>query len=713
MLLVLYLVLLAGTALYLARRFRGRTVEGLIRRPPEGSDIRLIVNSLGYIEHELIKHRIPVLRSLFAKRRWGAEDWPLLERTVGHGETSLLAELDGYYNGIQRGAGRTLVNFRKDPAFRRARAAIQRIQRAGEEWVQERPAPGPDPRGRESLDAAAEWLASDFRRYLLELRRSVFRCPVRQPTLERNARRALSETAGQIQLSLALPPAHCVAHILPSDLDLVVRNLVRNAAAAPRPKGVGAKVHVEVEEALEETGEESVLIRIHDNSPARLTREQIYGRQANRGLGLVTSALNRHQAAVVCRPSARQGFEKTLEVRLNRSLHEPDPGALAAGGQGRVGMLAAALLVVGHCLLLAFVVVPFVVAEPIAWPARRTPPACTTSGSDVVCSTLDGQGQPLRDPLVFELNQVGRGALVGQTGPECLKVSLVDRGLRVDPRPCFDSGDYEPSAILTVESPWFARSARLRLDFRANADELLELGRGLVLVEDFDRAGPVFAHLLSLAPSRLSQEQRLESHWWRGTSAVLRGRGQDERACDLLAVTRQSVDALESALASAAPSSWRPRSAYLGALGEVWLAHDLDEGIDLLREIASMEPADRSVQSARYLLAIIAATRTDVVPQEELERHLTRLDRSHRRPSVVAVGQSATLVLEVHGAWLDIPIPEALCAFGSYFADTHLPPDLRRTTALHCGGQLPHPAVAEALARTAGELRHMVARECR
>jgi hypothetical protein len=312
------------TIAVLYRHFRGRTVEQLFRNPPSGSDLNAIVTTLSYLEHELIKHRVPVIRSLLAKKTWNAADWQLLNRVLGHGETAIQTELKQYFGDVQTGAGRTRVNFNRDRPFRLAAQHVSTVQANGDRWLRGSHGSGPNPGDRAAVDEACEWLAGPFRRYLVELERSVLRCSVTKVRLERSSRRGLAEAATDTELTTDEPPEDCVVRSLGADFDLVIRNLVRNAAQAEVPGGGPQRVHIDVQEQLEPTGEENVLVRIHDASPVMLTSEMIYGRESKRGLGLVTRALARNGGAVRCLPSDRDGFEKLLEVRLSRSLHEPD-----------------------------------------------------------------------------------------------------------------------------------------------------------------------------------------------------------------------------------------------------------------------------------------------------------------------------------------------------------------------------------------------------
>ena len=92
MIILAYGAVLLLTLWLFRARHRGRTVEGLIRKPSAGSDLIAVVSTLSYLEHELIKHRIPVVRSLVAKRVWNEDDHRLLARSIGAGDSAMRSE---------------------------------------------------------------------------------------------------------------------------------------------------------------------------------------------------------------------------------------------------------------------------------------------------------------------------------------------------------------------------------------------------------------------------------------------------------------------------------------------------------------------------------------------------------------------------------------------------------------------------------------------
>ena len=703
--------------------FRGRTVEGVVRRPPEGSDLKLVVGNLSYIEHELIKHRVPVIRSLLGKGRWSEDDWDLLARTLGAGEASLVAELDGYLGGIQRGAGRTLVNFTRDRAFNHARRQVQVIQKTGDRWARERRKPSPEQHERTRVELAASWLAGDFRKYLLELRRSVFRCHVTTATLEGSSRRGLMEAGKNSELTVDPPREDCIAHILPSDLDLVIRNLVRNATQASHSSDLDAELHIEVEEVCEETGEESLLIRVHDNCPQMLTREQIYGREATRGLGLVTTALNRYQGAVRCIPSSREAMVKAMEVRLQRSLHEPDDAARTIGKPRTLSMVLPVAFVLFHALVIGTVMTEYFADYPIETIRISLPDHCamerrTAKDASIVCETLNDTRELRDGPTELRITgEVSNGLSSSLSGDDCLDARLDSSSLVIDISKCLNDGHLTPSTSLELSSPLVNRDVVLAISFRSTVAQLLEAAQSALHGNDFESAGTILTFLSGDGAPALNREEAMEVRYWKGLRLVLIGQS-------LPRVGPRESEALRCRLAEEAAgvvaflngTNWREdqqvaslhtRASYLDAIAHLWLRGDPISAALRLRGIAEIEPADRAVQSARLLLMLLGAMELGDVSKAEVVDNLFRLDHSYRNPAVVAAGHSAELVLELPGVWLDIPIPEALCTFDRAFPDLDSGPLAETLLREVCDLRRPHPRVDREVREIVDSLRDL------
>ena len=716
-----YSLLCLCLALTLLVYFRGRVVESIIRRPPLGADVKQIVRDLASIEHELIKHRIPVLRSLYAKNRWGNDDWTLLRNTLGKTESTLIEELSSYLRGIQRGAGRILVNFRRDRAFSTAIRHVKSIQRVGEEWLRDRDAVAPSQRERSRLDAAAAWLAGDFRDYLVELRRSVFRCELTKERLYLHAKHGLDESGREGSITLSEVPRGSVARILPHDLDLVVRNLVRNATQASAEDE--ATILIRVEEVLEDTGEEAILVQVHDRNPQRLTPEQIYGREADRGLGLVTAVLNRHQAALLCRTSNVEGFEKCMEVRLERTIHEPNQGALKVSSPRLLSYALPAAVGLVYALTAPVLAATYFHSQPVPLAYLILPDGCQLEAigpKDVVvgCDPFYERDYNREHPYQFAFSDsTGSGTSLEVTGPECLDAEWLSESLIVERRACPGAGVFEPEARFLFSSPWSWSDSSILVRFRSTPVRILETAVTAIHSGDFSRGRGLLEYLLERSLHSLSASEQLEACYWRGLSAVLQSFDPSttpNQRCELSNTAMDSVLRMSEIewQDGATLAAREHMSAYLRALTTLWLLGDVTLAADQFSEIASGAPADRSVQSARMLLAVLAAARPQEVSSSELVSATNRLDYSYRRPPVVAAGQSGTFVVELAGAWLDIPITEALCALGQRIARTDIGITPSPLLSAHCVGSAPHPQVVEHLERTIDRLRDLTASDC-
>ena len=118
------------------------------------------------------------------------------------------------------------------------------------------------------------------------------------------------------------PPPDVYIEVFRTDMLIILRNLVRNAIVAlGRQENSHRALKLEVALRTEPTGDESVLIKIHDTSPEELTTEDIYGRRLERGFGLVAAAVTRYDGSVFVEP-AEGDFRKALVVRFFRALGE-------------------------------------------------------------------------------------------------------------------------------------------------------------------------------------------------------------------------------------------------------------------------------------------------------------------------------------------------------------------------------------------------------
>lgn len=724
MIVLAYMLVLALTVLLWFRRLRGQTVERLIRNPPRGIDLSTIVRTLSYIEHELIKHRIPVLRGLVTKRVWNDEDRSLLKRMVGADDETLVAEFDGYLEGIHRGAGRTFVNFSRDRAFWTARKQIVRIQRRAQQWVREQPKPGPSQSQRKQVDDASAWLAGPFRRYLVELNRSVFRCQITTERLETSARQGLRQAGSKAELKVVDPPADCVAQILSADLDIATRNLVRNAAQANVPSNVEALILIDADTVLEDTGDESVFIRVHDTNPARLTSEQIYGRDAKRGLGLVTAALGRHRGSLRCIDSDLEGFAKALQIRLSHSLHEPDDEALHIGGVGLFSRLVLPVSVFFNAALLIVLILPYLLGHPVDLDDVLIDPTCrwvARMGDDhavVECDWSVEQGF-FRSPSVrldpddlasarIEIGNEDCGIRQWQTGATPGEIWFTQSPF------CLVSGNHLPMSV-RFSSMWNRRDVTLVIEHVPSVEALAMAVDQSITLGDL---GWIHQLLLSINSTSLSGDSETFT-LIEAVAATVIGAAIDDRIspdpdparsqarlCTLLELLGTASNALETETAANEQVEGNSREnllRYWQALAHLWIVGDVNAAADVLTEIVASSPQSATTQTARFLLALLGSEGAGGVSSGLVSDLHNALIEEYRNPSAPFADSTSPIFVELvdHLSPRSYPlrttVPEALCGFQQRY------PDIEMNIQLGCADRAQNPRLDRIL-RTMGSL---------
>jgi hypothetical protein len=312
-------------ALALARRARRRrrwTLGELAAASPELQPA--IAFLVGCLRHELLKHRIlavgDAVRALAAGELGEGERHFLATRLYG-GEPLPVAWA-GHLSAFMRALGPRFDLVRHDPSFREADRAIAAIAAAagalerGDRGAAERIA-----RAQASLagfDAALGTLTARLQHTVVD--GALLDGVVAQVARELGGRAALDD------LVVMPPPPGIAVEIYRLDLELALRNVLRNAWAAAAAGPAPRRVAVDVTLALEPTGEEVVRLRVRDSSPAPLPLPSATGPSSARGLGLTATALERYDGALVVEPGG-DGFAKQVVLRLFRAL---EPAAEAA-----------------------------------------------------------------------------------------------------------------------------------------------------------------------------------------------------------------------------------------------------------------------------------------------------------------------------------------------------------------------------------------------
>lgn len=500
--LLLSLTLLSAAAALTGWR-RGLTIQELVRRPPEEVNLPEFVTILNYLHHELIKHRLPLVRTVAGRdlEQVQPADVDMLKLAVtGRAERpSVTRELEGYLAGLQRAAGSVHLNFWRDPLVRRVRRACLTIQQVAD-GLGDRHHLTPDEHRR--LRRADHELDTWFRPRLQALRNSVLVLPLTLELIQEQARRASAEL-GVEAATVDLPelPEPLQLKMLRSDFELVLRNLIRNGLRAAAEAG-SPRVAIEVATRLELTGEETVLLRIYDTEPTILSRDQLYGRELGRGLNLITTTLRRYDGAIACRKSRRDGYAKFMEVRLRRALAEsdnaellqtPDPAAFLV--PGAVGLAAAALAGVATAGLLGLLPDPFdAPPENVAALDAGLPDADAVAVNPEAATTASNAAADLGRRLRSSAER--RASAAHPDLRNLLVPAPTDIG--VDPRRCLEPTRYNAERRLVVECRLVSSASFLEapvLTFRVpntfdlsrlkiDVEEQVESGDGIVAAAD-------------------------------------------------------------------------------------------------------------------------------------------------------------------------------------------------------------------------------------
>lgn len=123
----------------------------------------------------------------------------------------------------------------------------------------------------------------------------------------------IRERATRLDLVIEVGGVPPRVRIWQEDLDLIVRNLLRNAIGASPGNSADFLVRVDVE-IDEITWMESVVVRVCDRAPKALSTQMIRSRYIDRGLGLTVDVISRNGGSVKVEPEP--GWSKAVVVRL-------------------------------------------------------------------------------------------------------------------------------------------------------------------------------------------------------------------------------------------------------------------------------------------------------------------------------------------------------------------------------------------------------------
>jgi len=301
--------------LFLTRRRRGGPLNKLAASSPELHPA--IAYLVGSLRHELLKHRVGAVGdAIQALGRGGATDAQLsfVEGRLFGGEP-LMSSWKAHLASFERALGYRL-DLRRDRQFRRAERAIARIS-ALEGRIAKREA------SVERVLSQSYEVLQAFDRELAKLVHHLVRTRVDLALLEGVVADVRGEYApGLVELDAVEvkgPDELVEVEVFRVDLVLILKNVIRNAVLAVGRTDAPRRISVDARSELEPTGEEIVFLTVRDTSTEELSRESIYDRRVDRGLGLVTAALTRYDGAIEVE-RAGQGYEKAVSIRFFRAL---------------------------------------------------------------------------------------------------------------------------------------------------------------------------------------------------------------------------------------------------------------------------------------------------------------------------------------------------------------------------------------------------------
>lgn len=314
---IVVVILLLVTLVFLRR---GQTLTELLEKSPDLHP--RIAYAIGCLRHELLKHRLGALGDAVTAMRGGegltTEQLEYLRERLFGGE-SLSSLWRIYLDTFDRLAGQRLRLRRRDREFRRAWLAVRALEALRERFE------SPNGQVAERLDSVRQQIRhfDGHLKFLAEglchsaidgqlLREAVFSV--------QGEPRAASVRLDEIRFEEPPPDIH--VEVFRTDLLIVLRNLVRNAIIAMgRQEDSRRVLGLQVALRTEPTGDESVLVKVLDTSPERVTTDEIYGRRLDRGLGLVAEAVTRYDGSVFVE-SSQVDYEKAVVVRFFRALGE-------------------------------------------------------------------------------------------------------------------------------------------------------------------------------------------------------------------------------------------------------------------------------------------------------------------------------------------------------------------------------------------------------
>lgn len=357
---LLGLIVLAIPLALIWRRFRGSSLRQLLDRSP--TSFPEVARILSLIRHEILKHNTSFLSdvgraleldepdaearaTLLARRLFGdeSEPHPHLQGQQRGERRGIYGRFLGYVgelHKVARAHGVTLNLRRKDPTFKAMLAAFEDVAVNAKELRH----PGGLRAGRKLelarvLSRAGDVLGRKAFEQLSGIIRSLCVAKVDHEFIARVYEEVATEDKfAHVQIApLQIDGDAQRVRIFPTDLHDILANVLRNslmssAMYAQPPIGLGVSLVTEVDDI---TGLSSLVIRIKDRSPERLTNEMLRGRYVERGMGITADLLSRYDGSIAV--ESEPGWEKAVVLRFF-TLDEGEGAGEASSTRGELGL---------------------------------------------------------------------------------------------------------------------------------------------------------------------------------------------------------------------------------------------------------------------------------------------------------------------------------------------------------------------------------------
>ena len=311
--LTVLLGLATAMSMSIVRRRRTKTVRAWLDADPMAW--REVASVSSALRHEVLKHNTSVLGVIADSLERGEvelRDWFLARMFELNGP---IARGRGYMEKLQAAARRNgvFLDLRtKDPTFSMVNEGFSLLEKAGRA-LERNPAVGIAQLRRaaailnEGAYVELGGLIADL--HVVDISES----RIRSVWVDVCEEPGIRERATRLDLVIEVGGVPPRVRIWQEDLDLIVRNLLRNAIGASPGNSADFLVRVDVE-IDEITWMESVVVRVCDRAPKALSTQMIRSRYIDRGLGLTVDVISRNGGSVKVEPEP--GWSKAVVVRL-------------------------------------------------------------------------------------------------------------------------------------------------------------------------------------------------------------------------------------------------------------------------------------------------------------------------------------------------------------------------------------------------------------